>query len=156
MFAGFEKVVAAQTSMIEFTQNLTASAMEGSKKLAALNFAATEAAIKENAESFKSLLAESQNPAELVKSINPAQFQPLTEKSQAYFKHAYEISSKTGQDMLALVQDQVAQGRTQFETMTADMGQSLPAGAKNYFDTVANMFKSGVPVAATEAKAKRK
>ncbi len=156
MVAGLEKFVEAQQSMINFTQSLGAKAIEGNKKLAALNFAAAEAAMTENAAQFKSMFSEVKDPADFFKSFNPTAVQPAAEKAQAYFKHAYEISQQTTSEITSLLQEQAQATRSAMDQTFAGLTKNAPAGAKNYFDTVSNMFKAVEQTMTPEAKPKRK
>jgi phasin family protein len=157
MIAGYEKVLDAQQSFFDFAQSVSTKAIEGSKRLAALNFAAAEAALAENTEQVKSMLSESKDPMEAMRSFTPAKAQPATEKMSAYLKHAYEISSQTGTEIGGLVQQQTQAGRQSFEQVLATMGQNVPAGAKSYFENMNNMFKAAAEqVIVPEVKAKRK
>ncbi len=157
MIAGFEKVLDAQQQFFDFAQGVSVKAIEGSKRMAALNFAAAEAALKENTEQVKSMLSDSKDPLEAIRNFTPAQAQPAAEKVSAYLKHAYEISSQTSSEIGGLVQQQAQAGRASVEQVMASMGQNVPAGAKNYFESMNNMFKNAAEqMIVPEVKAKRK
>src|SRR5690242_4278617 len=89
-----EQMLAAQKANVETLFGLTAKAFEGVEKLVELNLTATKAALTEAAETTQSML--SVKDAQELMALQASLFQPLAEKTAAYSRHLYDISSSAG------------------------------------------------------------
>jgi phasin family protein len=140
MFAGFENVVAAQRSFFEFAQAVTAKTIEGSEKLAALNFAAAKAAITEGNEQMHAVL-NAKEPAQAAQTAFGFA-QPGAEKLAAYAKHAGSIFTETSASVSELVQEQ-AQASQDWAAEAIDAAaKSAPAGTEPVFTAAKSAFSA--------------
>lgn len=133
-----EQLLAAQKANVETFFGLTTKAFEGVEKLVELNVTATRAALAEAAETTQSLL--SVKDAQELLAVQAALFQPLAEKTAAYTRHVYDITSVTGAEFGKSFEGQVADAQKKFLTVVDNAAKNAPAGS----ETAVAVFKSAV------------
>jgi phasin family protein len=133
-----EQLVAAQKANIETLFGLTTKAFEGVEKLVDLNVTASKAALVEAADTTQSLL--SVKDAQELLALQAALFQPLAEKTAAYSRHLYDISTATGAEFTKTVEDQFADVQKKFLAVVDNAAKNAPAGS----ETAVAVFKSAV------------
>jgi phasin family protein len=133
-----EQMLAAQKANVETLFGLTTKAFEGVEKLVELNITASKAALVEAAETAQSML-NVKDAQELV-ALQAALFQPLAEKSAAYSRHLYDISSGTSAEFSKAVETQVADAQKKFLAVVDNAAKNAPAGS----ETAVAVFKSAV------------
>ena len=133
-----DQLLAAQKANVEILFGLTSKAFEGVEKLVELNLTATKAALAEAAETSQSVLA-IKDAQELV-ALQAALFQPLAEKTAAYSRHLYDISSSTGAEFTRAVETQLADAQKKFLAVVDNAAKNAPAGS----ETAVAVFKSAV------------
>ena len=133
-----DQLLAAQKANVETLFGLTSKAFEGVEKLVELNLTATKAALAEAAETSQSVLA-IKDAQELV-ALQAALFQPLAEKTAAYSRHLYDISSSTGAEFTRAVEGQLADAQKKFLAVVDNAAKNAPAGS----ETAVAVFKSAV------------
>jgi phasin family protein len=133
-----EQLLAAQKANVETLFGLTAKAFEGVEKLIELNVTATKAALVEAAETTQSMLG-AKDAQELL-TLQAALFQPLAEKTAAYGRHVYDISSVAGAELGKTFEGQFADVQKKFLAVVDNAAKNAPAGS----ETAVAVFKSAV------------
>jgi phasin family protein len=133
-----DTLIAAQKANVETFFGLTAKAFEGVEKLIELNVTASKAALVEAAGTAQSVLAV-KDPQELL-ALQAALFQPLAEKTAAYSRHVYDITSQTGAEFGKAFESQVAESQKKFLSVVDNAAKNAPAGS----ETAVAVFKSAV------------
>lgn len=133
-----EQMLAAQKANVETLFGLTTKAFEGVEKLVELNVTATRAALAEAADTAQTIL--SAKDAQELLAVQAALFQPLAEKTAAYSRHLYDISSATGAEFSRAFEGQVADAQKKFLAVVDNASRNAPAGS----ETAVAVFKSAV------------
>ena len=133
-----EQMLAAQKAQIETLFGLTTKAFEGVEKLVDLNMTATKLALSEAAESTQSVMG-AKDAQELL-ALQAALFQPLAEKTAAYSRHLYDISTATSAEFGRAVEGQFADAQKKFLAVVDNAAKNAPAGS----ETAVAVFKSAV------------
>lgn len=133
-----EQMLAAQKANVETLFGLTTKAFEGVEKLVELNITASKAALVEAASTTQSVL--SVKDAQELLALQASLFQPLAEKTAAYGRHLYDISSATGAEFGKAFEAQLADSQKKFLTVVDNAAKNAPAGS----ETAVAVFKSAV------------
>ena len=133
-----EQLLAAQKANFDTLFGLTNKAFEGVEKLVELNVTATKAALAEAAETTQSLL--NVKDAQELLALQAALFQPLAEKTAAYTRHVYDITSGTGAEFGKSFEGQVSDAQKKFLSVVDNAAKNAPAGS----ETAVAVFKSAV------------
>ena len=133
-----DQLLAAQKANVETLFGLTAKAFEGVEKLVELNVTATKAALVEAAATTQSML--NVKDAQELLALQAALFQPLAEKTAAYSRHLYDISSSTGAEFGKAVEGQFSDVQKKFLAVVDNAAKNAPAGS----ETAVAVFKSAV------------
>src|SRR5688572_5920068 len=133
-----DQILAAQKANIETLFGLTAKAFEGVEKLVELNVTASRAALTEAAETTQAVL--SVKDAQELLAVQAGLFQPLAEKTAAYSRHLYDISTATGAEFTRSVESQFADAQKKFLAVVDNAAKNAPAGS----ETAVAVFKSAV------------
>jgi phasin family protein len=133
-----EQVLAAQKANIETLFGLTTKAFEGVEKLIDLNVTASRAALMEASETAQAALTV--KDAQELLALQAALFQPLAEKTAAYSRHLYDITSATGAEFTRNVESQFSDVQKKFLAVVDNAAKNAPAGS----ETAVAVFKSAV------------
>ena len=133
-----EQLLAAQKANVETLFGLTTKAFEGVEKLVELNVTATKAALAEAAETTQSIL--NVKDAQELLALQASLFQPLAEKTAAYSRHLYDISSATTAEFAKTFESQAAEAQKKFMAVVDNAAKNAPAGS----ETAVAVFKSAV------------
>jgi phasin family protein len=133
-----DQIIAAQKSNLETLFGLTNKAFEGVEKLIDLNVTASKLALQEAAETSQSMLAV--KDAQELLALQAAMFQPLAEKTAAYSRHLYDISTATGAEFGKAVEGQFTDAQKKFLAVVDNAAKNAPAGS----ETAVAVFKSAV------------
>ena len=133
-----EQMIAAQKANIETLFGLTTKAFEGVEKLIELNVTASKAALTEASDTAQTVL--SVKDAQELLALQAALFQPLSEKTAAYTRHLYDISTATGAEFTKAVEGQFADAQKKFLAVVDNAAKNAPAGS----ETAVAVFKSAV------------
>jgi phasin family protein len=133
-----EQLLAAQKANVETLFGLTTKAFEGVEKLVELNVTASRLALSEAAETAQSVL--NVKDAQELLALQAALFQPLAEKTAAYSRHLYDISSATTAEFGKTFETQVADAQKKFLAVVDNAAKNAPAGS----ETAVAVFKSAV------------
>jgi len=133
-----EQMLAAQKTTVETLFGLTTKAFEGVEKLVELNVTASRAALTEASETAQSML--NVKDAQELLALQAALFQPLAEKTAAYGRHLYDITSSTAAEFSKAAEGQVAEAQKKFLAVVDNAAKNAPAGS----ETAVAVFKSAV------------
>src|SRR4051812_29885009 len=133
-----EQMMAAQKSNVETLFGLTTKAFEGVEKLVELNVTASRLALSEAAESAQSLMGV--KDAQELLALQAALFQPLAEKTAAYSRHLYDITSGATAEFAKSFESQAAEAQKKFMAVVDNAAKNAPAGS----ETAVAVFKSAV------------
>ncbi len=138
MIAGFDTIIQAQQTWLKAAQQFSATAIEGSEKLAGLQFAAAKAAMQESQVQFEAALA-AKNPAEFMQ-IQMAAVKPAADKAVAYARHANEISQDTAKALATQIQEQTVTSRAWAEKAVESMSKNAPVGSEPFVKATHSAF----------------
>ena len=133
-----DQIMAVQKANVETLFGLTTKAFEGVERLVELNVTASKAALDEAAVTAQSVM--SVKDAQELLALQAALFQPLAEKTAAYSRHLYDISSSVGAEFGKTFEGQVADAQKKFLSVVDNAAKNAPAGS----ETAVAVFKSAV------------
>lgn len=133
-----EQVLASHKANIETLLGLTTKAFEGVEKIVELNLTASKAALAESGEHAKAML--SVKDAQELLALQSSLFQPLAEKTAAYSRHLYDITSEAGAEFSKTFEGQAADAQKKFVNLVDNAAKNAPAGS----DAAVAMMKSAV------------
>jgi phasin family protein len=133
-----EQLMAAQKANLETLFGLTTKAFEGVEKLVELNVTASKAALTEAADTAQAVL--SVKDAQELLSLQASLFQPLAEKTAAYSRHLYDITTATTAEFNRNFEGQFSEVQKKFLAVVDNAAKNAPAGS----ETAVAVFKSAV------------
>jgi phasin family protein len=133
-----DQIMAAQKANVETLFGLTSKAFEGVEKLVELNVTASKAALEEAAGTAQTVL--SVKDAQELLALQASLFQPLAEKTAAYSRHLYDISSAVGAEFGKTFEGQLSDAQKKFLAVVDNAAKNAPAGS----ETAVAVFKSAV------------
>ncbi len=136
-----EQIMASHKANIETLFGLTQKAFEGVEKLVELNVQATKAALAETANHAQAVLGV--KDAQELLALQAGMVQPLAEKTAAYSRHLYDITSAAGAELTKTFEGQAAEAQKKFVGLVDNAAQNAPAGS----ETAVAVMKSAVAAA---------
>ncbi len=133
-----EQILAAHKANVETLFGLTTKAFEGVEKLVELNVTASKAALVEASGTAQAVL--SVKDAQELLALQASLFQPLAEKTAAYSRHLYDITSGTGAEFGKAFEAQAADVQKKFMAVVDNASKNAPAGS----ETAVAVFKSAI------------
>jgi phasin family protein len=128
MMALPEQMTAIGKAQMESVLRFAVVATKGVEQLAEINLKAARSAFDDGLKSAKSL-SEIRDVAELP-AWSASVAQPSFEKASAYAKSVYEVSTATGSELGALLEEEIAEFNKQFVTALDAALKSAPAGSE--------------------------
>jgi phasin family protein len=123
-----EQIMASHKANIETLFGLTQKAFEGVEKLVELNVQATKAALAETANHAQAVMGV--KDAQELLALQAGMVQPLAEKTAAYSRHLYDITSAAGAELGKTVEGQAAEAQKKIEGMVESAAKNAPAGSE--------------------------
>eukprot|EP01012_Entosiphon_sulcatum_P046087 TRINITY_DN61750_c0_g1_i1.p1 TRINITY_DN61750_c0_g1~~TRINITY_DN61750_c0_g1_i1.p1 ORF type:complete len:181 (+),score=43.90 TRINITY_DN61750_c0_g1_i1:66-608(+) len=136
-----EQVIASHKANLETLFGLTTKAFEGVEKLVELNVTASKAALTEAASHAQAAL--SVKDAQELLALQASLFQPLAEKTAAYSRHLYDITSGAGAELGKAFEVQTTDAQKKFMSVVDSAAKNAPAGS----ETAVAVMKSAVAAA---------
>ncbi len=136
-----EQMLSSHKANVETLMGLTTKAFEGVEKIVELNMTASKAALAESGEHAKSVL--SVKDAQELLALQSSLFQPLAEKTAAYGRHLYDITSGSTAEFSKAFEGQAADAQKKFMSMVDTAAKNAPAGS----ETAVAVMKSAVAAA---------
>lgn len=145
-----EQVMASQKASIETLLGLTSKAFEGVEKIVELNLTASKAALAESAEHAKAML--SVKDAQELMALQSGLLQPLAEKTAAYSRHLYDITTGSTAELSKAFEGQAAEAQKKFMGLVDSAAKNAPAGS----ETAVAVMKSAVAAASNALESVQK
>lgn len=123
-----EQIIAANKANLEALEGAAKKAFAGAEKLVDLNMTASKAALGESLSHAKAVMSV-KTPQEFM-SLQTAFFQPLAEKSVAYFQHVQAIATEGSADFTKQMEANMAEAQKAFTASMDQMVKSAPAGSE--------------------------
>lgn len=123
-----ENIIAANKAQLDALQGAANKAFAGMEKLVELNMAASKAALGESFGFAHSMLAV-KSPQEFM-SLQAGFFQPMAEKSTAYFQHVQSIATEGSAEFVKHLETQLADAQKAIESSVDQMVKNAPAGTE--------------------------
>lgn len=123
-----EQILAAQQANLQAFESAIGKAIASVEKLVELNMAASKAAVGESFSHAKAVLTV-KSPQEFM-SLQAAYFQPMAEKSAAYFQHVQNIATEGGADLTQQFEAGVADAQKAFGASLDQLAKNAPAGTE--------------------------
>jgi len=123
-----ETLIAAQQAQLQAIESAMGKAFTSVEKLVELNMAASKAAVGESFSHVKAVLAV-KSPQEFM-SLQAAFFQPMAEKSAAYFQHVQNIATEGSADLTGPLEAALADAQKAFGASLDQMAKNAPAGTE--------------------------
>ena len=145
-----EQVMASNKANIETLLGLTSKAFEGLEKIVELNLTASKAALAESAEHAKAML--SVKDAQELMALQSGLLQPLAEKTAAYSRHLYDITSGSTAELTKSFEGQAAEVQQKFMGLVESAAKNAPAGS----ESAVAVMKSAVAAASNALESVQK
>jgi phasin family protein len=142
--------MASQKASIETLMGLTSKAFEGVEKIVELNLSASKAAMAESAEHAKAML--SVKDAQELMALQSGLLQPLAEKTAAYSRHLYDITTGSTAEMTKAFEGQAAETQKKLMSLVEEATKNAPAGS----ETAVSMMKNAVAAASSALESVQK
>lgn len=123
-----EQIIAAQKANLQAFEGATTKAFAGLEKLVELNLAASKAALGESFGYAQALIA-AKTPQEFL-TVQTGFFQPMAEKSAAYFQHVQTIASEGSAEFVKQVEAGIADAQKSFGATVDELVKNAPAGSE--------------------------
>lgn len=123
-----EQIIASSKANMEAFEGAFTKAFAGAEKLVELNMAASKAALDESFSHAKAALA-AKNPQEFF-SLQTGFFQPLMEKSTAYFQHVQNIATEGSASLSQQMEASMADAQKAFSESMDQLVKNAPAGSE--------------------------
>ena len=123
-----EQIIAAQQANLQAMEIALGKAFKSVEKMVELNIAASKAAVSESFGHAKAVL-NAKSPQEFL-SLQTAFFQPMADKSAAYFQHIQSIATESRADFVQPFEAAVADAQKAFGTSLDQMAKNAPAGTE--------------------------
>ncbi|MDO8904855.1 phasin family protein [Hydrogenophaga sp.] len=123
-----EQIIATNKANLEALESAAKKAYTGVEKLVELNMAASKAAMGESF-SFAQAVMSVKSPQEFM-SVQTAFFQPMAEKSAAYFQHVQSIATEGGAEFTQQIEAQMADAQKAIGASVDQMVKNAPAGSE--------------------------
>ena len=136
-----EQIMATQKSNVETLLGLTTKAFEGVEKIVELNLSASKAALADSGDTAKAML--SVKDAQELMALQSSLLQPLAEKTAAYSRHLYDITTGSTAEFSKVFEGQAAEAQQKFMGLVDSAAKNAPAGSEQ----AVAMMKSAVTAA---------
>ena len=123
-----EQILAANKANLDALEGAAKQAYAGVEKLVELNMAASKAALGESF-SYANALLSAKTPQELM-TVQTGFFQPLAEKSVAYFQHVQSIATEGSAEFTKQVEAKMAEAQKAVGASVDQLVKNAPAGSE--------------------------
>ncbi|MDO9148270.1 MAG: phasin family protein [Hydrogenophaga sp.] len=123
-----DQIIAANKANMEAFEAAFKKAFTGAEKLVELNMAAGKAAVSESFTHAKAALS-AKTPQEFM-TLQTGFFQPMAEKSTAYFQHVQSIAAEGSADITKQIEANMADAQKAFGASVDQLVKSAPTGSE--------------------------
>lgn len=136
-----EQIIAANKANLEALEGSAKKAYAGVEKLTELNMAASKAALGESF-SYAQAVMSVKTPQEFM-TLQTGFFQPLAEKSAAYFQHVQSIATEGSADFVKQIEAGMADAQKAIGASVDQLVKSAPAGSEAAVAAFQNAMTQG-------------
>lgn len=136
-----EQIAAVNKANLEAFEGAAKKAYAGVEKLVDLNMAASKAALGESF-SYAQAVMSAKTPQEFM-TVQTAFFQPLAEKSTAYFQHVQSIATEGSADFTKQLEAKMAEAQKAIGASVDQLVKSAPAGSEAAVAAFQNAMSQG-------------
>ncbi|MFM2325004.1 phasin family protein [Brachymonas denitrificans] len=123
-----EQIAAAHKANLETLFGLTNKAFESVEKLIDLNVNAAKAALTDAAQTTQAAM--NVKDAQELLALQASLFQPLAEKTAAYSRHLYDITSGAAAEFSKVLETQAVEAQQKVTAVVDNMSKNAPAGSE--------------------------
>ncbi|MEZ7829068.1 MAG: phasin family protein [Brachymonas denitrificans] len=123
-----EQIAAAHKANLETLFGLTNKAFESVEKLIDLNVNAAKAALTDAAQTTQAAM--NVKDAQELLALQASLFQPLAEKTAAYSRHLYDITSGAAAEFTKVLESQAVEAQQKVNAVVDNMSKNAPAGSE--------------------------
>ena len=123
-----EQIAAAHKANLETLFGLTNKAFESVEKLIDLNVNAAKAALTDAAQTTQAAM--NVKDAQELLALQASLFQPLAEKTAAYSRHLYDITSGAAAEFTKVLESQAVEAQQKVTAVVDNMSKNAPAGSE--------------------------
>ena len=123
-----EQIAAAHKANLETLFGLTNKAFESVEKLIDLNVNAAKAALTDAAQTTQAAM--NVKDAQELLALQASLFQPLAEKTAAYSRHLYDITSGAAAEFSKVLEAQAVEAQQKVTAVVDNMSKNAPAGSE--------------------------
>ena len=123
-----EQIAAANKANLETLFGLTNKAFESVEKLIDLNVNAAKAALTDAAQTTQAAM--NVKDAQELLALQASLFQPLAEKTAAYSRHLYDITSGAAAEFSKVLETQAVEAQQKVTAVVDNMSKNAPAGSE--------------------------
>jgi phasin family protein len=123
-----EQIIAANKANLEALEGAASKAFSGVEKLVELNLAASKAALGESFVYAQAVMS-AKTPQEFL-TIQTGLFQPMAEKSAAYFQHVQSIATEGNAEFVKQIEANLADAQKAMGASVEQMVKNAPAGSE--------------------------
>ena len=123
-----EQIAAAHKANMETLFGLTNKAFESVEKLIDLNVNAAKAALTDAAQTTQAAM--NVKDAQELLALQASLFQPLAEKTAAYSRHLYDITSGAAAEFSKVLETQAVEAQQKVTAVVDNMSKNAPAGSE--------------------------
>ena len=124
-----EQFTATAKTNAQALEALTTNAYAGFEKLVELNLATSKAVLGDAFSQFQAVLGA--KDAQQVFALQSNLFQPAAEKSVAYGRHVYAITTESSADFTKALEAKLAQAQDAFSGVVENLAKNAPAGTES-------------------------
>ena len=149
-----EQIIAANKASLEAFEGASKKAYAGVEKLVELNMAASKAALGESFGYAQAVLSV-KTPQEFM-TVQTGFFQPLAEKSAAYFQHVQSIATEGSAEFTKQLEASLAEAQKTIGASVDQLVKNAPAGSEAAVAAFQNALSNGQKaVESTQAAIKK-
>jgi phasin family protein len=123
-----EQIIAANKANLDALEGAATKAFAGVEKLVELNLAATKAALGESFVYAQAVMS-AKTPQEFL-TVQTGLFQPMAEKSAAYFQHVQSIANEGNAEFVKQIEASLADAQKAVGASVDQLVKSAPAGSE--------------------------
>ena len=124
-----EQLTASTKTNAQAIEAMTTNAYAGFEKLVELNLDTSKAVLGDAFSQFQAVLGA--KDAQQVFALQSNLFQPAAEKSVAYGRHVYAITTESSADFTKALEAKLAQAQDAFSGMVENLAKNAPAGTES-------------------------
>lgn len=148
-----EQFIATNKAHLQGLEGFTTQAFAGVEKLVELNMAAAKSVLSESFSHIQALMGA--KDAQALLALQSGMFQPVAEKSAAYFQHVQTIVTDSGAEFTKAVEAKTAEAQKAFGGVVENLAKNAPAGTESAvaaFKSALTAGQNAVESAQTSAK----